>query len=59
VNATTNQAWIAGVTSAAEPAAPTDHRVRFAQNIFLTEVPGLAFGIVTLAYIVSSLFALA
>ena len=58
MNATTNRAWIPGVTSAAGPAASTD-RVRFAQNIFLTELPGLAFGIVTLAYIVSSLFTLA
>ncbi len=58
MNATTNRARIAGVTPAAVPAAPTDH-VRLAQNSFLTELPGVAFGIITLVYIVSSLLALA
>jgi hypothetical protein len=55
---TTNRARIAGVNPAAEPAAPTDY-IRIAQNSLLTELPGVAFGIITLFYIVSSLLALA
>ncbi len=55
---TTNRARFAGATPATSPAAATDH-LRRAQNAFLTELPGLAFGILTLAYLVSALLRLA
>lgn len=55
---TTNRAKVAGYNPAASPAAPTDY-IRVAQNSFLTELPGIAFGIITLLYVVSSLLALA
>ncbi len=55
---TTNRAKLAGVNRAAEQAAPTDS-MRMVQNGFLTELPGVAFGLITLLYIVSSLIALA
>jgi hypothetical protein len=55
---TTNRAQIAGVKPATSPEAATDY-LRHAQNAFLTELPGLAFGIVTLAYLASALLRLA
>ena len=55
---TTNQARIAGYNRATDEAAPNDH-IRFAQNSLLTELPGIAFGLITLLYIVSSLITLA
>jgi cyanate permease len=55
---TTNRARLAGVAPATSPEAATDY-LRRAQNAFLTELPGLAFGIVTLAYIASALLRLA
>jgi hypothetical protein len=55
---TTNRTEIAGLTHASETGAPTDY-IRYAQNSFLTELPGLAFGIITLAYIAMSLLGLA
>lgn len=55
---TTNRAKVAGYNPATSPAAPTDY-IRVAQNSFLTELPGIAFGIITLLYVVSSLLALA
>lgn len=55
---TTNRAKVADYTPATSPAAPTDY-IRAAQNSFLTELPGIAFGIITLLYVVSSLLALA
>jgi len=55
---TTNRARLAGVTPVAEPAAPTDY-IRVAQNSLLTELPGVAFGIITLVYVVTSLLSLA
>jgi len=58
MNATTNRARLAGFNRAAEPAAPTDS-IRFVQNSLLTELPGVAFGLLTLFYLVSSLIALA
>jgi hypothetical protein len=55
---TTNRTQVAGFSPAAEPEAATDS-IRYAQNSLLTELPGVAFGIITLVYIVSSLLALA
>ena len=58
MNATTNQARLSGFNPAIETAAETDV-TRFANYATLGELPGLVFGIVTLAYIVSSLLSLA
>lgn len=55
---TTNRTEFAGLTHASETAAPTDY-IRYAQNSFLTELPGVAFGLITLAYLVCSFLALA
>jgi hypothetical protein len=55
---TTNRAPFAGVTPATSPEAATDY-LRRAQNAFLTELPGLAFGILTLAYLAGALLRLA
>ncbi len=58
MNATTNEARIAGYAAVAEQAAYSD-AVRLAQYSWLNEMPGLVFGIVTLAYIVTQLLSLA
>jgi hypothetical protein len=55
---TTNRARIAGINPATRPEAANDY-IRYAQNAFLTELPGLAFGAITLVYLVSSLLGLA
>ncbi|MFZ0888584.1 MAG: hypothetical protein WA005_09045 [Candidatus Binataceae bacterium] len=48
---------IASIGRAEEPAEPTG-TIRFAQGAFLDELPGIAFGLITLAYIASSLLSL-
>jgi hypothetical protein len=53
---TTNQARLVGYTAAG--AASTDY-VRIAQYTWLNELPGLVFGLLTVAYIVISLLGLA
>lgn len=56
--ATTTQSRLAGIASinqAAEVSAAT----RLAQYNMLNEIPGAIFGIITVAYIVGSLLALA
>jgi len=58
MNATTNEARIAGIANANET-AESSTGVRFAQNSLLSELPGVVFGLITLGYIVSSLLALA
>ena len=58
MNATTNEARLAGLV-ASETVASTDEYQRLAQYSWLNEVPGVVFGLITLAYIVSSLLALA
>lgn len=57
MNATTNAARLTGFTKTNE--TETSEGTRYAQNSLLSELPGLAFGVITLAYIVSSLLALA
>jgi|GEM_PF-476769 hypothetical protein len=63
MNATTNEARIAGIGNANEAAestaAESNTGVRFAQNSLLSELPGVVFGLITLGYVVSSLLALA
>jgi hypothetical protein len=58
MNATTNEARIAGIGNANEAVESTTG-VRFAQNSLLSELPGVVFGLITLGYVVSSLLALA
>ena len=57
MNATTTQSRLAGIASInqAEVSAAT----RLAQYNMLNEIPGAIFGVITLAYIVGSLLALA
>jgi ABC-type phosphate transport system permease subunit len=58
MNATTNEARLAGFTKTTEATESTEG-TRFAQNNLLSELPGIVFGVLTLGYIVSSLLALA
>ena len=58
MNATTNQARIAGLNAPIELAFVSD-AARIANYATLSEIPGLLFGVVTLAYIVTSLLSLA
>jgi hypothetical protein len=53
MNATTNEARIEGF-AAVERQASTD-AIRFAQYAWLNELPGVVFGVITVAYIVTSL----
>ena len=53
MNATTNEARLEGF-AAVERQASTD-AVRFAQYAWLNELPGVVFGVITVAYIVTSL----
>ncbi len=58
MNTRTNEARIAGLGEFNETVEAGEAQ-RHAQNAFLTELPGIAFGIITLAYIVTSLIGLA
>ena len=58
MNATTNEARLAGIGSINQPAAVSDV-TRLAQYNMLNELPGAIFGLITVAYIVGSLLALA
>jgi len=53
MNATTNEARLEGF-AAVERQASTD-AIRFAQYAWLNELPGVVFGVITVAYIVTSL----
>ncbi len=57
MNASTTEARFAGITSIVE--APVSEELRFAQYSMLNELPGAIFGVITVAYIVGSLLALA
>ena len=57
MNASTTEARFAGITSIEE--APVSEEIRFAQYSMLNELPGAIFGVITVAYIVGSLLALA
>jgi hypothetical protein len=56
MNASANTARLAGIGIA--EAAPVSEGTRLAQYNMLNEMPVAVFGIITLAYIVSSLFSL-
>jgi hypothetical protein len=58
MNATTSEARLAGVVDNSV-ATQSAEGVRYSENSFLTELPGLVFGLLTLGYIISSLLALA
>jgi hypothetical protein len=57
MNASTAEARFEGMGSVVE--APISEEIRFAQYSMLNELPGAIFGIITVAYIVGSLLALA
>jgi hypothetical protein len=57
MNATTNEARIQ-FAAVEQDAASTD-ATRLAQYAWLNELPGVVFGLLTVAYIVTSLLALA
>ena len=58
MNATTTTESLAGIGSVNEAATVSDG-TRLAQYSMLNEIPGALFGIITVAYIVGSLIALA
>jgi hypothetical protein len=58
MNATTTEARLTGFGAANEK-APTSDATRLAQYNMLNEMPGAIFGIITIAYIFSSLLSLA
>ncbi|HLX03989.1 MAG TPA: hypothetical protein VKR28_00580 [Candidatus Binatus sp.] len=58
MNATTTQSKFAAITPANE-ATEVSAATRLAQNSFLSELPGIVFGLITLGYVISSLVALA
>ncbi len=57
MNATSNEARISGYAAAVEEAGASDV-IRLAQYAWLNEMPGLVFGLITLAYIAAQLIAL-
>jgi hypothetical protein len=56
MNAQINQATISGFTTINEQTGEAMHRAQYAM---LNELPGIVFGVLTLAWIVTSLFGLA
>ncbi len=57
MNATTNEARLAGIGAVEQE--PVSDGMHIAQYNMLNEMPGAIFGIITVLYIVSSLFSLA
>jgi hypothetical protein len=57
MNVTSNEAGITGYAAAVEKAGASDV-IRLAQYGWLNEMPGLVFGLITLAYIAAQLIAL-
>jgi hypothetical protein len=58
MNASTTEARFAGITAVNEAPEVSD-ATRLAQYNMLNEIPGALFGLITVAYIVGSLVALA
>jgi len=58
MNASTTEARLEGITSINE-AVEVSAATRLAQYNMLNEIPGAIFGVITVAYIVGSLLALA
>ena len=56
MNARTNEATISGFTTSDETTGEAMHRAQYAM---LNELPGIVFGVLTIAWIVTSLFGLA
>jgi hypothetical protein len=57
MEATIREARLANVMVGAESMG-SESAARYAENSFLSELPGIAFGLITLAYIVGSLITL-
>ena len=57
MNATTRRPSIARLHAELDGAAPTDY-IKAAHNAILTELPGIAIGLVTLLYLVTALLQL-
>jgi hypothetical protein len=57
MNAMTKQAEFTGYLKLEEQTATADS-VRMAQSALLSELPGVAFGVLTLAYVVTSVVSL-
>ena len=57
MNATTNEARLAGIGAVEQESVSIG--MHLAQYNMLNEIPGAIFGIITVLYIVSSLFSLA
>ena len=58
MNATHTEARLVGVVDKSA-ATQSAEGARYSENSFLTELPGLVFGLLTLGYIITSLLALA
>jgi hypothetical protein len=58
MNATINEAGINRIGQQTIEATPTSDGTRIAQYNMLNEMPGVIFGVITVAYIVSSMLAL-
>lgn len=58
MNASTTEARLAGIAAINEAGDVSD-ATRLAQYNMLNEIPGAIFGVITVAYIVASLLALA
>ena len=56
MNAQINEATISGFTTSGEQTSEAMHRAQYAM---LNELPGIVFGVLTLAWIVTSLLGLA
>jgi hypothetical protein len=56
--ATTNGAGIIRAIQAEQSFGDADSSLRYAQGNFLNELPGLAFGLITLAYVFTALYSL-
>ena len=55
MNATTKEAGLTGLRNVT---LESTEGIRFAQNALLSELPGAVFGLITIAYIASSLISL-
>jgi hypothetical protein len=58
MDAMTNRARIAQIPRATETYEDGNDLIRHAQGTFLDELPGVAFALITLVYLVSTLIAL-
>jgi hypothetical protein len=57
MNATINEARLSGIGRTTQVVESSEH-VAHVQNAFLSELPGVVFGLLTLAYIAGSFYSL-